>query len=46
LIEFNVQRLPALPPGRMLEIGCASGCLPMRLNEITRALQAVEDGAS
>jgi 2-polyprenyl-3-methyl-5-hydroxy-6-metoxy-1,4-benzoquinol methylase len=25
LIEFNAQRLPALPPGRMLEIGCASG---------------------
>ena len=25
LFEFNTMRLPELPPGRMLEIGCASG---------------------
>ena len=25
LIQFNVTRLPEIPPGRMLEIGCASG---------------------
>jgi 2-polyprenyl-3-methyl-5-hydroxy-6-metoxy-1,4-benzoquinol methylase len=24
-LQFNTQRLPDLPPGRMLEIGCASG---------------------
>lgn len=25
LFEFNTMRLPELPPGRMLEVGCASG---------------------
>jgi len=25
IFEFNEQRLPSLPPGRMLEVGCASG---------------------
>ncbi|MBD2291993.1 class I SAM-dependent methyltransferase [Anabaena sphaerica FACHB-251] len=25
IFEFNERRLPSLPPGRMLEVGCASG---------------------
>ena len=25
LFEFNTYRMPVLPPGRMLEVGCASG---------------------
>lgn len=25
VFQFNTQRLPPLPPGRMLEVGCASG---------------------
>jgi 2-polyprenyl-3-methyl-5-hydroxy-6-metoxy-1,4-benzoquinol methylase len=32
VFEFNTQRLPALPPGRMLEIGCASGSFLHRMN--------------
>jgi 2-polyprenyl-3-methyl-5-hydroxy-6-metoxy-1,4-benzoquinol methylase len=31
VFQFNTQRLPPLPPGRMLEVGCASGAFLHRM---------------
>ena len=41
-IQFNVQRLPTLPPGRMLEIGCASGSFLSRQAQLGWQVAGIE----
>jgi len=42
LFEFNTTRLPKLPPGRMLEIGCASGAFMHKMAAEGWQVQGIE----
>ncbi|NNU43652.1 class I SAM-dependent methyltransferase [Ramlibacter montanisoli] len=48
LLRFNTEELPALPPGRMLEVGCASGAFLHRMAQRGWQVQGIEysDGAA
>lgn len=42
LVRFNTEELPALPPGRMLEVGCASGAFLHRMAQRGWQVQGIE----
>nr|PZN27499.1 MAG: class I SAM-dependent methyltransferase [Chloroflexota bacterium] len=42
LLELNTERLPPVPPGRMLEVGCASGAFLHRMARRGWAVEGIE----
>lgn len=42
IFETNAQKLPKLPPGRMLEIGCASGAFLHHMASVGWQVQGIE----
>lgn len=48
IFEFNTDRLPPLPPARMLEVGCASGSFLSRMAQEGWQVEGIEfsDGAA
>lgn len=45
VFNFNTQRLPFLPPGRMLEVGCASGAFLYQMASLGWQVQGIEFSA-
>lgn len=41
-VKFHIEDLPPLPPGRLLEIGCASGAYLQRMRELGWQAQGIE----
>ncbi|MDP5238383.1 class I SAM-dependent methyltransferase [Uliginosibacterium sp. 31-16] len=46
LLEHNGERVPTLPPGRMLEVGCASGRFLRKMADQDWSVQGIEFSAS
>lgn len=42
IVEFNTTRLPNIPPGKMLEIGCASGAFLHKMAQKGWQVQGIE----
>lgn len=42
LIDFNTEKIPALSPGRLMEIGCASGAFMHQMSGLGWAVEGVE----